>query len=188
MDNKNAGFATRAVHSGQHPDHETGALVSPMYLTSTFVFTPDTMQKWLEGNKEGVFTYGRSRNPTQNAFQAKVAALECAQSALATGSGMAAISLATLGLVHSGDHIISCRTVYGGTYALFTKVFKDLNIDVSFLPIMREKELEQACRPNTRLVYLESILNPTTRIWSTSLFWFLLPHYWQKGDVQIFRG
>ncbi|MCE1252987.1 MAG: PLP-dependent aspartate aminotransferase family protein [Anaerolineae bacterium] len=164
MDIKKAKFATKAVHAGQHPEHETGALVSPMFLTSTYVFTPEKMDRYLAGDKAGIFTYGRSRNPTQNSFQEKVAALECGEAALATASGMAAISLAILGFVHSGDHVISCRTVYGGTYALFTKIFEEMKIEVTFLPEMTEAALEKAYRPNTKMVYMESILNPTIEI------------------------
>lgn len=164
MDTKSKKFATKAVHAGQHPEHETGALVSPMFLTSTYVFTPEKMDRYLNGDKAGIFTYGRSRNPTQNSFQEKVATLEGAEAALATGSGMAAISLAILGFVHSGDHIISCKTVYGGTYALFTKIFEEMKIDVTFLPEMTEAALEKAYRPNTKMVYMESILNPTIEI------------------------
>lgn len=164
MNSKTSKFATKAVHAGQHPDHKTGALVSPMFLTSTYVFTPEKMERYLAGDKEGIFTYGRSRNPTQNGFQEKIAALEGGEAALATGSGMAAISLAILGFVHSGDHIISCRTVYGGTYALFCKIFGEMKIDVTFLPEMTEETLEKAYRPNTKMVYMESILNPTLDI------------------------
>ncbi len=164
MDIQQAKFATRAVHAGQHPDHDTGALVSPLYLTSTYVFTPEKMDRYLAGDKEGIFTYGRSRNPTQNGFQTKVAALEGGEAALAAGSGMAAIALAVLGTVHSGDHIIACRTLYGGTFALFSKIFEDLKIEVSFLPEMTPAALDAALRPNTRAVYLETILNPTLEV------------------------
>jgi len=157
-------IATIAVHAGQHPEHETGALVSPMFLTSTFVFTPEKMERYLKGDKEGIFTYGRSRNPTQNGFQEKIAALEGGEACLAAGSGMAAISLAILSFVHSGDHIISCGTVYGGTYALFNKIFEELKIEVTFLAEMTEAALEKAYRPNTKMVYMESILNPTIEI------------------------
>lgn len=157
-------FGTKAVHAGQHPDRETGALVAPMQLTSTFVFTPEKMARNLAGDKEGIFSYGRSKNPTQNSFQAKVAALEGGEAALATGSGMAAISLAILSFVHSGDHVISCNTVYGGTYALFTKIFKDLKIDVTFVPTTDKAEMEKAIRPNTKMIYIESVLNPTMEV------------------------
>ncbi len=166
MESKNSRFATRAVHAGQHPDHETGALVTPMYLTSTYVFTPESMERWLSGDtSQGpVYTYGRSRNPTQNAFQEKIAALEGGEAALMTGSGMAAISLAMLGTVHSGDHVIACRTLYGGTFALFTKIFEEFHIDVTFLPEMTVEAMEAALKPTTKVVYLETVLNPTLEI------------------------
>lgn len=161
MELKSNNFATQAVHAGQEPDEKTGALVAPMFLTSTYVFTPEKMERYLNGDKEGIFTYGRSRNPTQNSFQEKVATLEGGEAALATGSGMAAVSLAVLGHVHSGDHIIACKTIYGGTYALFVKIFEELKIDVTFIDNDTVEELEKAIRPNTKMVYLESIMNPT---------------------------
>jgi methionine-gamma-lyase len=164
METKDKKFATRAVHAGQHPDHETGALVSPMYLTSTYVFTPENMDRYLAGDKEGIFTYGRSRNPTQNMFQEKIASLEGADMALATGSGMAAISLALLGSVHAGDHILACKTVYGGTFALLTKIFPELGIETTFVPEMTPANLDAARRPNTKAVYVETILNPTLEV------------------------
>lgn len=164
METKDKKFATRAVHAGQHPDHETGALVSPMYLTSTFVFTPEKMERYMAGDKEGIYTYGRSRNPTQNMFQEKIASLEGGEMALATASGMAAISTALLGTVHAGDHIIACKTVYGGTHALFTSIFPELNIEVTFLPEMTPAALDAAKRPNTKAVYVETVLNPTLEV------------------------
>jgi methionine-gamma-lyase len=157
-------FATRAVHAGQHPDPETGALVSPLFLTSTYVWTPEKMERYLNGDKEGIFTYGRSRNPTQNMFQEKVASLEGADLALAVGSGMAAISIALLGTLHAGDHMIACKTVYGGTFALFTKIFEDFNIDVTFLPEMTPEAMDAAKRPNTKAIYSETVLNPTLEV------------------------
>ncbi|KPL73753.1 methionine gamma-lyase [Ornatilinea apprima] len=164
METKDKKFATRVVHAGQHPDHETGALVSPMYLTSTFVFTPEKMERYMAGDKEGIYTYGRSRNPTQNMFQEKIASLEGGEMALATASGMAAISTALLGTVHAGDHIIACKTVYGGTHALFTSIFPELNIEVTFLPEMTPAALDAAKRPNTKAVYVETVLNPTLEV------------------------
>jgi methionine-gamma-lyase len=164
MEMKAKNFETNAVHAGQHPDEQTGALVSPLYLTSTYVWTPEKMERYLNGDKEGIFTYGRSRNPTQNMFQTKIATLEGAEAALATGSGMAAISLALLGKLHAGDHMISCATVYGGTYALMTKIFEEMNIEVTFVNGYDKAELEAALRPTTKIVYLEAVLNPTIRL------------------------
>ena len=164
MNTVHARFATQAVHAGQHPDRETGALVAPLYLTSTYVFTPEKMERFLAGDTAGMYTYGRCHNPTQSSFQDKVAVLERGGAALATGSGMAAIALAVLGTVHSGDHLIACRTVYGGTFALFSKILAELNIEVTYLQEMTPGALDAACRPNTRGVFLETVLNPTMEV------------------------
>lgn len=161
MDLNKAGFATKAVHGGQHGDPLTGAMVAPMYMTSTFAWTEEKMERYLTGDKDGIYTYGRSRNPTQNDMQAKLAMLEGGEAALVTASGMAAISLAILSVVHPGDHIISAKTIYGGTYALFTKIFEEMKIDVSYVEDITEENLNAALRPNTKIVYAESIYNPT---------------------------
>jgi methionine-gamma-lyase len=160
-------FETLAVHAGQHPDHETGALVAPIYKTSTFVFTEERMERWLEGaplENEIIYTYGRSRNPTQVALQDKIAALEHAEAALVTSSGMAAITMAVLGYCKSGDHLISAQTVYGGTFNLFDHVLKDLGIEVTFLEDLSSESLSAAKRANTKVVYFETISNPTLDI------------------------
>jgi len=160
-------FETLAVHAGQHPDEKTGALVEPIYKTSTFVFTEDRMGRWLEGTPndgEIIYTYGRSRNPTQVSLQNKIAALEHAEAALVTASGMAAISMAILGYCKSGDHIISQTTVYGGTYNLFAHVLKDLGIEVTFINDATVEILNSAKKENTKIIYFETIANPTLEI------------------------
>lgn len=164
MDTKNAKFATKAVHAGQMPDPETGSLIAPMFMTSTYVWTPEKMDRYLAGDKEGIFTYARSRNPTQNDLQDKVAELEGAEAALATASGMAAISLAVMNCAHTGDHVIAYKTIYGGTYALFTKIFEEFKIDVTFVTDLDPATLDAAKRPNTKCVYAETIANPTMRV------------------------
>jgi len=161
MDLKKASFITQAVHAGQHGDPVTGALVSPLFMTSTYSWTEEKLERYLAGDKEGIFTYGRSRNPTQNDLQDKLALLEGGEQALITASGMAAISLAILSFVHPGDHIISSKTVYGGTYALFTKIFEELKIEVTFVEDMDSNTLEKALRKETKAVYTETICNPS---------------------------
>ncbi|MEL7603325.1 MAG: PLP-dependent aspartate aminotransferase family protein, partial [Bacillota bacterium] len=164
MDTKHAKFATKAVHAGQMPDPETGALVAPMFMTSTYVWTPEKMDRYLAGDKEGIFTYARSRNPTQNDLQDKVAELEGAEAALATASGMAAISLAVMNAAQTGDHVIAYKTIYGGTYGLFTKIFEEFKIEVTFVEDLSPATLSAAKRPNTKVVYAETISNPTMRV------------------------
>lgn len=161
MDTKHAKFATKAVHAGQLPDPETGALIAPMFMTSTYVWTPEKMDRYLAGDKEGIYTYARSRNPTQNDLQDKIAELEGAEAALATASGMAAISLAVMHCAHPGDHVIAYKTIYGGTYGLFTKIFEEFHIEVTFVEDLSPKTLNAAKRPNTKVVYAETIANPT---------------------------
>lgn len=160
-------FETMVVHAGQHPDPKTGALVEPVYKTSTYVFSEDRMERWLAGTpNEGeiIYTYGRSRNPTQVSLQTKIAALEHAEAALVTSSGMAAISMAILGYCKSGDHIISAQTVYGGTFNLFAHVLKDFGIEVTFLNEITVESLDRVKQDNTKVVYFETISNPTLDI------------------------
>lgn len=160
-------FETMVVHAGQHPDPKTGALVEPVYKTSTYVFSEDRMERWLAGTpNEGeiIYTYGRSRNPTQVSLQTKIAALEHAEAALVTSSGMAAISMAILGYCKSGDHIISAQTVYGGTFNLFAHVLKDFGIEVTFLNEITIETLDAVKQDNTKVVYFETISNPTLDI------------------------
>ena len=164
MDMKNASFSTQAVHAGQHGDPVTGALVSPLFMTSTYSWTEEKLERYLTGDKEGIFTYGRSRNPTQNDLQDKLALLEGGEQSLITASGMAAISLAILSVVHPGDHIISSKTVYGGTYALFTKIFEELKIEVTFVDEMDAQSLEKALKKETKVVYTETICNPSMTV------------------------
>ena len=164
MDVSNAKFATKAVHAGQMPEEKTGALIAPLFMNSTYVWTSEKMERYLHGDKAGIFTYGRSRNPTQNDLQDKVKTLEGAEAALSTASGMAAIALAVMQAAHSGDHVIANKTVYGGTYALMTKIFEELKIEVTFVDDMKPATLDAALRPNTKVVYSETMANPTLSV------------------------
>jgi len=167
MQGKNFKFETLAVHAGQEPDQKTGAIVEPVYLTSTFAFTEDRMERWLaKAPKEGeiIYTYGRSRNPTQIALQKKLAAVEHAEAALVTSSGMAAITMALLGYCKQGDHIISAPTVYGGTFGLLKHILPDFGIQVTFVNELTVEKLEAAKQDNTKVVYFETVANPTLDI------------------------
>jgi len=158
---ENPGFGTKAVHAGQDVDPATGALLAPMHMTATYCWTPDMRERYLSGDKEGIFTYGRSRNPTQNELQEKIAALENAERCLVTGSGMAAIALAVLNCAQTGDHIISHKTIYSGSFKLFAKTFEEFKIDVTFVDDFEEQTIAKAVRPNTKLLYAETMFNPT---------------------------
>ncbi len=164
MDLKKAKFGTKAVHAGQEVDPMTKALLSPMYMTSTYVWTPELRERYLAGDKEGIYTYGRSRNPTQNELQAKIAALEGAENCLVTASGMAAISLALLNCAHAGDHIIAYKTIYSGSFKFLTKICPEFNIDVTFVEKLDAATLDAAMKPNTKAIYAETITNPTMEV------------------------
>lgn len=144
-------FATKAIHAGQDPDPATGAIMTPVYLTSTYVQD--------EPGKHKGFDYARTNHPTRLALEKNLAALEGAEHGLAFASGLAS-ETTIMGLLTSGDHVVCGRDVYGGTYRLFTKVFEKLGVEFTFINIHRIEELEPAIRKNTKLVWLETPSNP----------------------------
>lgn len=145
------GFATTAIHAGQPPDPATGAIMTPVYLTSTYVQE--------EPGRHKGFDYARTNHPTRAALERNLAALEGAAHGLAFASGMAAETTLIASLA-KGDHVVCGRDVYGGTYRLFTKVFENFGVEFTFVNIYDLKELEAALRKNTKLVWLESPSNP----------------------------
>jgi cystathionine beta-lyase/cystathionine gamma-synthase len=149
------GFATRAIWAGQEPCQATGATVVPVYQTATFTL-PDV------GVTRG-FDYSRTANPTRRALEQQLASLEGARYASAFGSGMAAIAAVT-SLLSSDDHIVAARDVYGGTHRLLTTVLSRYRIGVTFVDTADIGAVEQAIRPNTKLVWLETPSNPTLRL------------------------
>ena len=144
-------FATRAIHAGQAPDPTTGAIMTPIYLTSTYV-------QEAPGKHQG-YEYSRTQNPTRTALEANLAALEEGQFGLAFASGMAA-EATILQLLKSGDHIVCCQDLYGGTYRLMSRVFRRFNIEARFVDATDVGAIAQAIRPATRLIWLESPSNP----------------------------
>jgi cystathionine gamma-lyase len=148
-------FATKAIHAGQEPDPTTGAVMTPIYQTSTYA------QAGL-GEHKG-FEYSRTQNPTRSALEACLAALEDGQYGLAFASGMAA-EAAILSLLSAGDHLISCDDLYGGSYRIFERVLRRYNVETSYAPAGDLAAYEQAIRPNTRLIWLETPTNPLLRL------------------------
>lgn len=151
----NLHFESLAVHAGVEPDPQTGAVMTPIYQTSTYA--QDDV-----GQHRG-YDYSRSDNPTRSALQAALAALEGGEYALAFASGMAATDT-LLRLVQPGQHVISGDDVYGGTYRLFHNVLRDFGITFSFVDTTDVEALRQALRPETRLVWLETPTNPFLRL------------------------
>ncbi len=149
------GFGTRAVHAGQLPDPTTGAIMPPIFQTSTYV------QPKL-GEHLG-FEYARTRNPTRDALERNVAALEGATHGFAFGSGMAAIDT-VLRLLQTGDHVICGENVYGGTHRLMTHVFERFGLAFTFVDARSREAIEGAVTPATRMVFAETPTNPMMRL------------------------
>jgi cystathionine gamma-lyase/cystathionine beta-lyase/cystathionine gamma-lyase/homocysteine desulfhydrase len=145
------GFATKAIHAGNEPDTATGAVSVPIYQTSTYA------QEGL-GKHKG-YEYARTQNPTRSALEKNIAALENARFGFAFASGMAAIDSA-LKIVKSGDHVILGDNTYGGTFRLFDRVLRDYGIDFSLADTSDISNLENAFKPNTKLVFVETPTNP----------------------------
>ena len=148
-------FATRAIHAGQTPDPQTGAVMTPVYLTSTYA------QK-APGKHRG-YDYSRTANPTRTALERNLAALEGARHALAFSSGMAAINT-VLNLLKTGDHVVCGNDVYGGTFRILTKVYRQYGIDTTFVDTRDAAQIAAAWRPTTRLLWLETPTNPLLRL------------------------
>jgi cystathionine gamma-lyase len=148
-------FETLAIHAGQSPDPTTGAVMTPVYLTSTYAQAGP-------GEHKG-FEYSRTRNPTRDALEGCLAALEGARHGLAFASGLAATD-AILHLLEAGDHLVCCDDVYGGTFRLVDKVFRRHGVEASWVDLTDPANLERAMRPRTRLVWIESPTNPLLKL------------------------
>lgn len=148
-------FATKAIHAGQEPDPSTGAIMTPIFQTSTYA------QAGL-GDHKG-YEYARTGNPTRTALEACIAALENGSHGLAFASGMAA-EHAVLSLLSAGDSMVSCDDLYGGSYRIFERVMRRYNVETSYVTAGNIAEYEQAIRPNTKLIWLETPTNPLLRL------------------------
>ena len=149
------GFETRAIHAGQETDPGTGAIITPLYLTSTY-----------EHSSPGVhrgFEYSRSHNPTRKAYESCVANLEGARFGFAFASGCMGATTA-VAMLERGDHVVCCDDMYGGTYRLFEQVFRKQGIDFCYVDLADASRLETAMKPNTRMVWLESPTNPLMKL------------------------
>ncbi len=148
-------FSTKAIHAGQEPDPSSGAIMTPIYQTSTYAQTG-------MGEHKG-FEYARTANPTRSALEACIAALENGVHGLSFASGMAAES-AVLSLLSAGDHMVSCDDLYGGSYRIFERIMRRYNVETSYVTAGNVAEYENAIRPNTKLIWLETPTNPLLRL------------------------
>src|SRR5207248_3790638 len=149
-------FATRAIHAGQEPDPSTGAIITPIYATSTYV-------QESPGKHKG-YDYARSINPTRLAYERCVADLESGTRGFAFASGLAAMATA-LDLLNPGDHVIANDDLYGGTFRLFERVRKrSAGLEFSFVDMSEADALARALRPETRMIWIETPSNPLLEI------------------------
>ena len=153
---KNLGLATRAIHAGQAPDPATGAIMPPIYATSTYVQESPGVHKG--------FAYARGQNPTRMAYERCIADLENGAAGFAFASGMAAIST-VLELLQPGDHVVAMEDLYGGSYRLFETVRRrSAGLDFAFVDLTDSANLRAAIRPETRMIWVETPTNPLLRL------------------------
>ena len=169
-------FETLAIHAGQSPDPTTGAVMTPIYQTSTYAQTR---------MGEAVYDYARTINPTRSALQECLAALEGGRYGLSFASGMAAID-AVLRLLKPGDHLLASNDVYGGTFRIFTKVYEPYGLQFSFVEMGDLDAARAALRPNTRMVWIETPTNPLLKVADIAAIAELLSsHAGRSGETSV---
>ncbi len=149
------GFGTLAIHAGQKPDPSTGAIMTPIYQTSTYVQEAPNKHKGHE--------YSRVTNPTRSALEGNLAALEGARNAVCFASGVAGID-AIMKSLRPGDHVVSTNDLYGGSYRLFNEIFAPFGIEFSYVDMTDLDALEAVLRPSTKMIWVETPTNPLLRI------------------------
>jgi cystathionine beta-lyase/cystathionine gamma-synthase len=152
---ENARFSTVCIHAGQVPDPSTGAIITPIYQTSTYVQEALGVHKGYE--------YARTQNPTRSALEANLAAIENGKAAFAFASGMAAEG-AVMTLLQSGDHVVVTDNTYGGTYRLFERVLRKYQLDFTYVDTAQIDEIRRAIGPSTKMLFLETPTNPVLRL------------------------
>ena len=155
---------TRAIHAAAPVLNGSRPVSVPLYQTSTFAFTDPAACAEALNDPDAGFAYSRYRNPTTRALEDTVADLEGAAAAIATSSGMGAINAVLLALLRPGDHVIAQRCLYGGTFSVFTGLAARYGIDVSYITGRDPAELTASLRPESRLLFLETIANPTVAV------------------------
>jgi cystathionine beta-lyase/cystathionine gamma-synthase len=150
-----ARFSTVCIHAGQEPDPSTGAIITPIYQTSTYVQE--------EVGRHKGFEYARTQNPTRLALEKNIAAIEGGKGAYAFASGMAAIDAITT-LLEAGDHVVVTDNTYGGTYRLFEQVLRRYQLTFSYVDTSSLQQIEQAIRPQTKMLFVETPTNPVMRL------------------------
>ena len=164
-DNRNFRFETKQLHTGQeNPDSATDARAVPIYQTTSYVFRNSEHAAARFGLTDAGNIYGRLTNPTQDVFEQRIAALEGGVAALAVASGAAAITYAMQNLAQAGDHIVSSKTIYGGSYNLLAHTLPEYGISTTFVDPDEEGSFEKAIQENTKAIFIETLGNPNSNI------------------------
>ena len=164
-DNRNFRFETKQLHTGQeNPDSATDARAVPIYQTTSYVFRNSEHAAARFGLTNAGNIYGRLTNPTQDIFEQRIAALEGGVAALAVASGAAAITYAIQNLAQAGDHIVSSKTIYGGSYNLLAHTLPEYGISTTFVDPDEEGSFEKAIQENTKAIFIETLGNPNSNI------------------------
>jgi cystathionine beta-lyase/cystathionine gamma-synthase len=150
-----ARFSTVCIHAGQTPESATGAIITPIFQTSTYVQT--------ELGKHKGYEYARTQNPTRAALEGNIAAIEGGKAAFAFASGMAAIDAITT-MLEAGDHVVVTDNTYGGTFRLFDKVLTRYKLEFTYVDTSQPELIERAMRPNTKMLFVETPTNPVMRL------------------------
>ena len=164
-DNRNFRFETKQLHTGQeNPDSATDARAVPIYQTTSYVFRDSEHAAARFNLTDAGNIYGRLTNPTQDVFEQRIAALEGGVAALAVASGAAAITYAIQNLAQAGDHIVSSKTIYGGSYNLLAHTLPEYGISTTFVDPDEEGSFEKAIQENTKAIFIETLGNPNSNI------------------------
>ncbi|MBO3445750.1 MULTISPECIES: methionine gamma-lyase [Clostridia] len=161
---QNKKFATKAIHGGHQKDAVSGALTTPIYKTSTFVFDSAEQGGRRFALEEGGYIYSRLGNPTNAQLEDKVALLEGAEACVSTASGIGAITSALWTILKAGDHVVASKTLYGCTYAMFNHGISRYGVEITFVDATNLDEVKAAMKENTKVVYLETPANPDLKL------------------------
>ncbi len=164
MNERRLGFDTLQLHAGQAPDPATGARAAPIYQTTSFVFKDFAAAKAISSVEEFGFDYTRITNPTNEVLENRIAALEGGSGALAVASGSAATAYSILNILHAGDHVVSARTLYGGTFNLFVNTLPKHGVLTTLVDPEDPENFRRAIAGNTRAIFIETIGNPDINI------------------------
>ncbi|MBV9705068.1 MAG: aminotransferase class I/II-fold pyridoxal phosphate-dependent enzyme, partial [Methylobacteriaceae bacterium] len=162
--NAEQGFATRAIHLGYDPSDEHGALTPPIFMTSTYAFeSAEAGSEMFRGERPG-YVYGRTRNPTQSLLEERLASLEGGERGLAVASGMAAIGSTFFTLLNAGDEVVIDHTLYGNSFAFFTKGLTRFGVTIRLADLTDPASLPRFLTGRTKVVYFETPANPNLRV------------------------